>query len=384
MIYNYSRHFVDKADLIEVTKSLKGELITGGSYLKKFEKSISRKVHSKYTIAVNNGTSALILSIKALELKKKSRVIVPNITFSATASSVLHNDFQIYLCDIDYHTGQISTLSLNKLINSYPKNFFSLLINVDMRGVPLNYQEIFSICNKNKIKIIVDGCHSFGSSYKSRNRYCYVGENKHSELTTFSFHAVKNITAGEGGAITTKSYKIYKKLLTLRNQGIIRKNYQEYDIRTLTSNYRISEINCALGYSQLKKLNKFKLQKLKIINYYNLNFENFYPLIKTFENTSLKNVNYHLYCILVDFKKLKITKENFLRKMLKSKILIQVHYKPISELTIYKNNAKFEKKNLKNSYKYSHDIVSLPLYYTLKKIDISYICKTILNILNIR
>ena len=155
MRYYYNKQKILPLDIKEVTKSLKGKLITGGKYLEKFERKISNMVGAKYAVVVNNGTSALQLAIQSLNLKTGSNVIVPNITFSATASSVLINRHNLYLCDVDKYTGHISIESLKNLVSKHKKNFFQLLLTVDLRGAPVDYYGISNFCKKNGMPLFL-------------------------------------------------------------------------------------------------------------------------------------------------------------------------------------------------------------------------------------
>jgi len=230
-------------------------------------------------------------------------------------------------------------------------------------------QKIFKLSKKYNFKIIEDACHGLGGSYQNTK----IGSCKYSDISTFSFHPVKNMTTGEGGAITTNSLKIYNKIKLLVHHGISRKNKYEYDVKKVSNNYRLSDLSCALGVSQLKSLSKFINYRKNVSNYYDEKITS-KTVKKRIVNFSQKS-GHHLY--IVRSKKIKSLKDK--RKIFeffeKKKIILGFHYIPIYRFFIFKNKFKYNK--FLESEKYFKQAFSLPIYYGLKKKDQDKVIKLI-------
>ena len=244
-------------------------LITNGKFCKKFETKISKKTQSKFTVVCNSGTSALMMSILSLGIKNPV-VIIPNINFVAAANIVLLLKGKIILCDVNKENGMvdydnfIDAVELSKKKKLKP----NLFVSVDFAGDVIDLSKISNFCKKNKISIIDDGCHSFGSSKKIDRKIIRVGKNQYSKMTTFSFHPVKNLTTIEGGAITTNSKKLYDKLLLLRSHNLKRTTISDpYKLINPSLNFRLGEINALIGLQQISNLSKKRSRLLSIILY---------------------------------------------------------------------------------------------------------------------
>ena len=239
-------------------------------------------------------------------------------------------------------------------------------------GYPENIMEFYKLKSFFKCVIIEDACHAFGAKYKYGSNDYYIGCCKHADITTFSFHPVKSITTGEGGAISTNNFRIFKNLKLYRNHGIVRhkKFHWKYDVKHTGFNYRISDINCALGISQMKRLKEFINKRKKIANYYIKNLKN---IVSLHQYSQMNKPSYHLFLISINFKKLKTTKDYFIKFMKKNKILLQYHYIPIYKFSVYKGNIK----KLIDTERYYENTVSLPIYYDLDRDDLYKIVEKI-------
>ncbi len=380
---NYGNHHIDKNDLYFIKKSLFSSKITQGEQVDLFEKILSKNYGSKYAISVNSGTSALILAIKSLNLPKNCKIISPAITFFASASATILNNHQLDLVDIELEN---YTLDLNKLENKLKKDKkIKAVIGVDYAGNLCDWKNLSYLKKKYNLYLINDNCHALGSRLNKSNEYAI----KYADIVTQSFHPVKHFTTGEGGAVLTSNKKFRDRINLLRNHGIERNAQTEkkmgswyYNIRNIGYNFRLSDINCALGISQIKKLNKFVSKRRNIANHYNKifkNYENFViPKVK-------KNIyhSYHLYPLLIDFKKFGIQKKYFFKQMYKKNINLQVHYIPLYKQPALKKYG-FDKKDFNNAENFYNQEVSLPIYYSLTKTEIDYTVKTIKSVLNIR
>lgn len=376
MIIPYGIHHIDQKDIKNVTTSLNNNFITQGPLIKKFEKNICKIVKVKYAVAVNSCSAGLHLAVKCLEkIKKKNEIITSPVSFVSTSNAALLNNYKLKFIDIDQFNLNINLKALSNFLKN--KNVRAV-IPVHLAGNANNSKEIFKLCKKTNTPIIEDAAHSFGAKYPNGKM---VGSCCYANMTVFSFHPVKTITTGEGGVITTNSKKIYKKLLLLRSHGIEKnsslwknkklgysnqkKNQWYYEVQELGYNYRITDFQCALGLSQLQKLNKILIKRKKIANFYDKNFKNINNIfIPQFQQRN--NSSNHLYILNINFKNLKINRNFFMNFLMKKKIITQVHYIPIPLHPLYKKLG-YNIKHLNNTKKYYETAISIPIYYNLSK-----------------
>ena len=258
-IIPYGKQYIEKSDIMAVTEALKKDKVTTGPYVKKFENKISKFTKSKYSIVCNSGTAALYLAFKSINLKKNDVVIMPCITFISSYSIAKMFGAKVYLADVDPNNGQMSPIDVMNCCKKFKIKKLKLVVPMYHGGYPVNASSFKKLKKKFRCYIIEDACHAFGSSYKSNNKIFKIGSCKHADISTFSFHPLKSITTCEGGAVTTNSKKIYEKLQIYRSIGIERsKQHWKYDVSEPSLNFTLSDIQCALGISQLKKLKKGK------------------------------------------------------------------------------------------------------------------------------
>ncbi len=375
-IIPYGSQFIDKTDISLVSKSLKKNLITTGEYVKNFEKKTSRFLKSKYSISCNSGTSALHLSFYAAGLKKNDIIIMPAVNFIAAYSMASLLGAKIYLADVNPSTGQMTPKTLMECIKKFKLKKIKVILTMYMGGFPENILEFYKIKKKYKSILIEDACHAFGAQYSINNKNYKIGSCSHSDISTFSLHPLKPITTGEGGILSTNNKKFYNIAKRLRSHGIIKnkKKHWDYNVINLGFNYRISDINCALGISQLKKINLFLNKRRKIYYYYKSKLDGFKNLISFPKYNNLNKSTYHLIIINIKFKNLS-EKDRFINYLLKKKIFLQFHYKPITNFLVYRG----KKKNLFSSMKYYNSSISIPIFHRISKKEIDYTIRTIKN-----
>ncbi len=377
-ILTYGRQFLDTKDNNLVKEALKSNLLSSGPYLNKFEDKIKKMTKVKFSIVCNSGTSAIHLAFMGLGIKHGDNVLMPVVNFiSAYNMCKLIGANPIFL-DVDQHTGQITPEIVEQFFIKNKKLKIKLLVTMYLGGYPENIIEFFKLKKKYNFLILEDSCHAFGASYYHNKKYHKIGSCKHSDISTFSFHPVKTITTGEGGATTTNNKYYYKKMKLLRSHGIIRKKkYWQYDLKYSGYNYRISDLNCSLGISQIDKTNYFINERSKIYKNYLKLFKNFKSDIVCFPKYSNKiTPSYHLFLININFRKLKINKNQFIKMLNKKNIYPQYHYIPLNKFSLIK-----EKKIYQNSEKYFSNTLSIPIYVGLKKKDQIYIFNNITNII---
>jgi len=377
----YGKQFIDKEDILSVNKSLTNNLLSGGKIISKFENKLKFFFNSKYTLACSSGTAGLHLAMISINLKKNDIVLMPAINFIASYNIAKMLGARIYLVDVDNYTGQMTPELLNRCIKENKIKKIKAIINMYNGGNAKNIKYFFNIKKKYNCVLIEDACHALGSKYKIKNKTFNIGSCKHSDLAVFSFHPVKSITTGEGGMVSTNNKKIFKKLKLIRSHGIERKNnyYWKYNIRNVGLNYRLSDINCALGISQLKKIKKFINKRRNLaLNYISL-LSKFKDFMRCPEKKDIINSSCHLFIISINFKKLKSTKDKFINFMNKHNIYPQFHYIPIFKFDVHKN---LQVKSFKNSLIYYKNCISLPIYYDLSLKDQKFIISNIKKFIN--
>jgi UDP-4-amino-4,6-dideoxy-N-acetyl-beta-L-altrosamine transaminase len=376
----YGKQNITQDDIDAVVSVLKSDFLTQGPKIKEFEEKFAEYIGVDYAVAVSNATAGLHLSILALDLKKNERVITTPITFAATANCVRNVGGEVWFADIDKESYLLSIKSVQKLIQSKPKGFFKGIIPVDFAGLPLNLEEYRKLANKHNLWIIEDACHAPGGYFvdsKQRKQNC--GNGVYADIGVFSFHPVKHIACGEGGMITTNSKEIYDKIKLLRTHGITKENMTEnhggwyYEMQELGYNYRLTEIQSALGITQLTKNNESVLKRNEIANNYKNAFEG---KIK-FQSLPDNSYNaHHLFIIEVENRK------ELYDYLHQNNILVQVHYIPLHYLPYYSTMG-HNKGKLTNAEQYYSKCLSLPMYPTLTNEEQMRVINIVLTFLNV-
>ena len=367
--------YVDSKDITEIKKAALSSFLTNGPKLDSFEQKFKKFTKSKYAVGVSNATSALYLSLKALGIKKNDEVIIPDLTFAATANSVLQTGATPVLADINEETLNISTESIIKNISKKTK----AIIPVHLAGTPCDMQKIMRIAKSNSLKVIEDCAHGIGTSYNKK----HVGN--FGNAGCFSFYPTKNLTTIEGGMVITNDKKIADFIQLARNHGMSRSlmsRYStgkpwEYDIKNIGYNYRLDEIRSALGISQLQKLTILNKKRLIAFRYYNKELKNISGLIVPDEK-NFKNNSCHLYIVRIT-SDAKITRDKLFYSLQKKGIGSSVHYKPLHEFTLFRKKGT-SRDSLSISKRMYKEILSLPMYPQLTRHSQDYVIKSIKNI----
>lgn len=373
-IIPYGRQTITSEDVVSVVNTLNSDYLTQGPIVKDFEDKFAEYVGSKYAVAVNNATAGLHISVLALGLEKGDRIITTPITFAATANCIRYGGGEVWFADIDPNTYLLDINSVKELIESKPKGFFKGIIPVDFSGLPINMEEFKNLANAHNLWIIEDACHAPGGFFEdSKGIKQKCGNAKYADIGVFSFHPVKHIACGEGGMVTTNSKKLFHKLMLLRSHGItkdkIEKNHGGwyYEMINLGFNYRLTDIQSALGITQLAKNDKGVKRRNEIANKYKKKFKG---IIK-YQNLPEKSYNaHHLFIIEVENRK---GLYDFLKER---NILTQIHYIPVHKLPYYKKIG-YENANLINSENYYSKCISLPMYPSLSNSDLDFVIKSV-------
>lgn len=386
----YGRHHIDDEDIAAVVDVVSNGSLTQGPMIEAFEEAFSNYVGAKYAVAVSSGSAALHMTMLASGLNQSSKVITSPITFVSSANAALYVGATPSFVDIDPDTINISVCNFAKEVQGNSK--FDAIIPVHFSGLACEMREIKTISDNNDITVIEDAAHALGGDYLDGGK---IGSCKYSSMTIFSFHPVKTIAAGEGGMITTNDEALYRKLLRLRSHGINKlddpyqsnhaytgkiRNPWYYEMQELGFNYRITDIQCALGLSQLKKINKYLSRRREIAKIYDNLFKDV-PYCRPI-NSSYRDISSnHLYVLLIDFSSIGISRAEFMLKLRTHGIGSQVHYIPVP-LQPYYQQLGIKVDEYTNALEYYHQALSIPLFYDLTDEQVTFIVEVIKNLTN--
>ena len=366
----YSTQTITILDAIYVARQVKFRSLTQGSEIQKFEKSISQYVGAKYAVAVSSATAGLHIAHLALGHPLGSKVVTSPISFVASANSIIYAGQTPIFVDVEMDSGNLSAEKLAETLNSQN---ISTVVPVHFAGNPCDMEKIYELCKAQSISIIEDAAHALGSNYITGEK---IGSCKYSDMTVFSFHPVKSITTGEGGVVTTNNPELYAKLLKLRSHGIQKndlepsnellgktngiKNLWYYEMDSIGYHYRLTEIQAALGVSQMKKVDKFIKKRRKIA----LRYDKLISQIKSINSIKkdLRNISAnHLFPISIDFTAISRGKNDVMLELRKNGVMTQVHYMPIPLHPFYQNLG-YNMEQLPNALNFYFQTLSIPIY----------------------
>ena len=369
----YGRQNITDEDINSVIRDMKSDWLTQGPSVKEFEDAFSKYIGSRFSVAVSNGTAALHLSVLALNLKPGDKVITTPNTFVASANCVKYCGGEIVFSDINPETYLLDIEKVKKLLEESPRGTYKGIIPVDFAGRANDLEKFRSLADEYGLWILEDSCHSPGGYFIDSNEEKQnCGNGNYADLAIFSFHPVKHIACGEGGMITTNDEALFRKLLTLRTHGIqqdsklVLKNEGcwYYEMQELGYNYRLTDMQAALGSSQLKRADKGIIRRKEIANKYYKAFKDS-DFIKG-QSGIVEGHAYHLYVIEVENRKELI---DYLRKL---NIWAQVHYVPAHLMPYYKDLGS-KKGDFPNCEKYYNHCLSLPMFPTLRDEEQEYV-----------
>jgi len=373
----YGKQSLDDNDINEVVKVLRSDWLTTGPKIDEFEEVVANYVGAKYAVAVSSGTAALHSAIYAIGITKGDEVILPTMTFAATANCVVYQGGTPVFVDIFSNSLLIDTAAIEEKITSKTK----AIIAVDYAGHPADYDVLNDLALKHNLYLIADAAHSIGGTFKNKS----IGSL--ADLTTFSFHPVKNITTGEGGMITTDSKEFSIRMKNFRNHGITSDHRQRaaegswfYEMVDLGYNYRITDFQAALGISQIKKLPKWIARRKEIAQSYTIEFNN----IKSIDLLSVKpNANHawHLFAVLLNLDELKTNRADIFLALRGKNIGVNVHYVPVHLHPYYKKNYGYKNGDFPNAENAYKRLVSLPMYPTMDDSDIQYVISALKSVI---
>ncbi len=408
---SYGRQWLEEDDIEAVVNVLRSDWLTQGPKIEEFERKIAEYCGAKFAVAVSNGTAALHIACLTAGIGKGDEVITSPITFVASANCILYCGGKPVFADIQEDTINIDPEKIKEKIRN-PRPFtgesqkseirnLKAIIPVHFAGHPCDLEEISHIASKNNLIVIEDACHALGAEYRLdpksasfhwrkpeiRNpKWIKIGSCQYSDMTVFSFHPVKHITTCEGGAVLTNNRELYEKLLVFRNHGItkektklINKNDGDwyYEMQELGFNYRITDFQCALGISQLKKLDKFIERRREITDIYNQELAKVDEIILPQERPYVKS-SWHIYFIRL---KNPAKRKQVFEKLQKSGIGVQVHYIPIHLQPYYQERFGYKEGSYPKAEKYYEEAITLPLYPKMTDDEVNHVIQNFVEIL---
>jgi len=377
----YARQWIFPEDIRAVGEILKSDFLTQGPVVQAFEKKVADYCGAKYAVAVNSGTSALHCACYAAGIDQGDEVITSPITFVASSNCILYCGGTPVFSDVDAGSINLDPVRMREKISKRTK----AVIPVHFAGNPCDMDKIRKIAKEKDIYVIEDASHALGGEYKGSK----IGSCTHSDMSVLSFHAVKNITTGEGGMVLTNERNLFEKLLLFRNHGITRdskkmtrKNEGQwyYEMQSIGYNYRITDFQCALGLQQVKKIDVFIKKRRQIVKRYNETFCKMDQLILPEESKNGKS-GWHLYVLrLKDPRKRRPIFEDLRNRG----VLVNVHYIPVPMQVYYANILKYSMTGLSVAKAYYESAITLPLYPKMTNSDVDYVIDNVTEIIRKR
>ena len=376
----YGKQNITDEDIAAVIETLKSPFLTSGPKVAEFEAAFAKYIGCKYAVAVANGTAALHISCMALGVKPSSKVITTPITFSASANCVRYCGGEVVFADINQETVLLDIEKVRNLLNQHPKGTFEGIIPVDFAGYPVDLEAFRKLADEFGLWILEDSCHAPGGSFVDslgENHRC--GDGSLADLAIFSFHPVKHIATGEGGIVTTNDEELYKKLKKYRSHGMVYQGdpalienhggwYME--LQELGYNYRLPDVLCNFGISQLKRAEEGLTKRKAIAKRYNEAFVG--TNVKTIIPPANVNHAYHLYVIQIEDRK---GLYDYLRT---KQIYAQVHYIPVHLMPYYKGLGS-KAGDFPNAEVYYEHCLSIPIFPTLTAEEQEFVISEILS-----
>ena len=380
----YGRQTVEDDDIVAVTQALRGDFLTTGPLVDKFEQAFAERVGARFAVVCSSGTAAQHLTTLAMDLKPGSKAVVPAVTFLSTANAARYVGVEVIFADVAPDTGLMETEHLREALSK--ENNTAAVFPVHLGGQCADMQAICDLARQNGLSIVEDACHAIGTTYQTRaGETIAVGACAHSDMAVFSLHPVKTITMGEGGVITTNDPKLAARLKRLRSHGMTcdksmfvnselaldgtgEANPWYYEMGEIGFNYRAPDINCALGLSQLAKLDRFIAARQTLVDHYDRRLATLSPLIKPLSRTPCA-AGWHLYVALIDFESAGTERAEFMAKLRERGIGSQVHYIPVHLQPYYRD--RYADIELPGAMAYYNRCLSLPLYPRMNVDDVT-------------
>ena len=382
----YGRHQIDEDDIAAVVSVLRSDSLTGGPRVAEFEQAFAQRVGARFAVACANGTAGLHLAAMALGLGPDDAAIVPTLTFLATANAARYVGAEVSFADVDPATGLMQPEDLREAFARETGRKVKAILPVHLNGQCVDMESIAEFAGRHELRVIEDACHAIGATYRTRSgEEVRVGACRHSDMAVFSLHPVKTIAMGEGGVVTTNNPDLYAALLRLRNHGMVREasrfvqreeafdadgqpNPWYYEMPEPGYNYRASEIHCALGLSQLGKLDHFLARRRELADTYDRALAPLARLVRPIARVPQAASGWHLYVVHIDFKAAGKSRACLMNELRERGIGTQVHYLPVHRQPYYRR--RYGSLALPGADTYYASCLSLPFYPALTGSDV--------------
>tara|TARA_Y100001934_G_scaffold267468_1_gene348209 strand:- start:153 stop:1373 length:1221 start_codon:yes stop_codon:yes gene_type:complete len=392
----YARQMIDEADIAAVVDVLRSDFLTTGPTVEKFEGALAETVGSRHAVACSSGTAALHLAALALGIGPGDRVIVPTVTFLATANAVRYVGGEVVFADINPETGQMEPEQLSAAVATADGADARAVFPVFLTGSTADPAGLETAAAGREVAY--DACHALGTRYLSGNQSGTIGDCRHGAMATFSFHPVKTIALGEGGAVTTNDDILAERLRLARNHGMIRNpadfvntelaidangkaNPWYYEMAEPGFNYRLTDIQCALGLSQIAKLDDFAARRRALASRYSERLAPLMPHVRPLAVPPGCNPVLHLFVVLIDFQALGTDRARVMRELRARGVGTQVHYIPVHTQPYYRN--RYGDLDLPGASEYYARTLSLPLFTGMTEDDVDRVVETLADTLGI-
>jgi UDP-4-amino-4,6-dideoxy-N-acetyl-beta-L-altrosamine transaminase len=392
----YARQVIDDDDIAAVGAVLRGDWLTTGPQVEAFDAALAKTVGAKHAIVCNSGTAALYIAARAAGLMPGDKVIVPSVTFLATASANILAGLDVVFADVDPDTGMMTVKHAAEALRRNGKGV-KALFPVHLGGRVDDPPALKAFADSNGLMVIEDACHALGTRYG--NAVHPVGGCSHSLAACFSFHPAKTIAMGEGGAVTTNSDDVAHQARLIRNHGMTRDpgefvnrdmafsaedkvNPWYYEASEISHNFRASDINCALGLSQLAKLENFLVERRKLATYYEARLAALAPMVRYVAGTPGDQHGWHLCTVLINFDKLALDRRTLMEKLRALGVGSQVHYIPVHLQPFYRQ--RYGEQYLPGAMAYYESTLSLPLFPSMTEKDVDRVVNALTDSLNPR
>ena len=370
-ILPYGRQSIDDDDIAAVSKALKADFLTTGPLVEAFEGAFAETVGAKFAVACANGTAALHLAVMALDIQPGEVVIAPSITFLATANCARYVGADVIFADVDPLSGLMTPQTLAEAITRVGKRRLRAVLPVHLRGDAVDLPGLQAVAGAAGAVLIEDAPHALGTSMRYGNTSERVGDGCHSAMATFSFHPVKTIATGEGGMVTTNDPRLAMRLRTLRSHGMVRPENADpwwYEMPEPGYNYRLPDILCALGLSQLAKLPAFMARRRALAAAYAEGLAALAPHVRSAAQPSWSDPVLHLMTVLIDFESIGRTRRQVVDALKDQGVGSQVHYIPVHRQPYYRKL--YGDLNLPGAEAWYARCLSLPLYPGMEDADV--------------
>jgi perosamine synthetase len=362
----YGLHEIDEDDIAAVVDVLRHGPIAQGELTDRFGQAVASACGARYGLAVSSGTAGLQLAARSLDLEQGDEVIMPPLTFCATANSVILAGGEVKLVDVEPHTWNIDIERIEQAVNPRTKAIFP----VDFRGHPANLGEIWELAAQYGLQVVEDAAHSLGSNYVFKSEKFYCGDCQHADLAVCSFHPAKHLTTGEGGVVLCNDFTVYQRISRLSQHGLFRSKDQEsktarvgpwiYELEEVGFNFRLTEFQAALGLSQIKKLKVWKKRRREIVRFYIEKFSKLDWIQLPVESTTADS-NFHIFVVLISDNP-RFDRYDVFHALQKIGYAPMVHYIPLSNLSFYRSRYNLQIGDYPNAEEYYKKAITLPLF----------------------